>query len=485
MQMDKDGQMVAIELLEGFAALADSGRLFLSRDPDWYADLRSGLVKALDELLFWHRPALEQLRGIDWTYAVFRDRLALFEGLARQDQGFVGLQAKLFLALLPFPGQWSWLEKMTVDCGDVPEIHAFLHNEREVIQRKIEKKQYKRFRLRNFCQVLKSPRLPREKGVLRIFSIPYLFFPVPALLQALGEAYFLYVEPAAGVTFRHTWLRLYSRLKDPVLFGLSSHEDRTFVLGQPNTVTTRLAHGDYLDAEIEMPMAGDKRFDLVFNNTFDERQRKRHELMLDLMDDPRLKTFRVLFMGRGTTENVAGFKGEIDQRGLGSRATVLANLPRKQVDAHLVQCRVGVHLSLMENGCRAVYEYLRADLPCVMSTSTAGMDPSIINPLTGMLATDRELPGAIARTVERADQFSPRKWFLENSGCLNATGQLNRQLKILFESRGYEWQTDIVPLTSSGVGRYFDPQDIKRFEADFKGLTAMFASQPNLPIRLD
>ncbi|MBI9088879.1 MAG: glycosyltransferase [Desulfobacterium sp.] len=478
--------MQSLELLDEFIALADSGRLFLSMDKAWNSDFRQGLGKAVGELLFHQRAELERSRGIDWVYGIFRDRLALFEKIAGGDsEDGAAMEAKLFLAMLPFPGQWSWLERLAAEYGYLPEVAAFFHHERRVIRKKIEKKSYKRFRLRNFCQILKPHGLPREKGVLRIFSIPYFFPLVPELLETIGRHYVLYVEPAAGITFRHTWMRYFSHLKDPVLFGLSSSEDRDFVLGQPNTAATHLAHGDYLDARTQVPLHGEVRFDIVFNNTFDERDRKRHSLMLDLMDHPGLQNVRVLFMGRGTPDTVADFKSEIEKRGLGTRTTVLANLLRSQVAEHLAHCRMGVHLALMENGCRAVYEYFRSDLPCVMSTATAGMDPSIITPETGILATDGDLPGAIRRVLDRERDFFPRRWFLEKSGCFNATEQLNAQLKTLFHSQGYDWQEDIVTMTSSGVGRYADPRDLERFAPDFERLAALFRNIPDLPIRLD
>jgi hypothetical protein len=54
-----------------------------------------------------------------------------------------------------------------------------------------------------------------------------------------------------------------------------------------------------------------------------------------------------------------------------------ANLLRREVPAALRSARLGVQVSLHENGCRSVYEYFRADSPCVAATSMAGMDPAI------------------------------------------------------------------------------------------------------------
>ena len=137
--------MVSIELLDEFAGLADSGRLFSSNNKAWYYRFRLRLKKTLGELIYWHRPELERLKGIDWAYSIFRDRLALLEGHAQSDDNFESMQARLFLALLPFPHQWSWLERMTTDCGIEPEIENFLRQERRIVQKKIQKKRYKKF----------------------------------------------------------------------------------------------------------------------------------------------------------------------------------------------------------------------------------------------------------------------------------------------------------------------------------------------------
>ena len=86
--------------------------------------------------------------------------------------------------------------------------------------------------LLHFCQILKKPCVPDEKGVLRIFSLPYLFAK-PGLMKALNYLYFLYVEPPWGVLFRQAWLRPFVTLDDPTLFGLGGEEDSAFLRSQP------------------------------------------------------------------------------------------------------------------------------------------------------------------------------------------------------------------------------------------------------------
>lgn len=482
--------MDSLTTVDHFIEQTDKGTLFNSTEGAFYTAMRRDLRIALVDLLFWRRPEVERKRGIFSIYDLFTQRLSLFESYANGPDAFTVREAMFFLAFLPFPGQWKWIEKVSKCYADHLEVQLFLKDEKSRIQKKIQKKQFKTFKLKHFCQILKPPALPGEKGVLRIFSMPYLFFSVPHLLKKISSHYFLYVEPAAGINFRHEWLRVYATLNDPVLFGLSSPEDRRFMGSQPGLINTSLAHGDYLKPFRDLPAKEKnppslKRYDIVFNNTFDERQRKRHTLMLKLMQHPLLEKITVLFLGRGSHENVEGFIQEIRENGLEKRAYVVANIMRREVPGYLAQCRAGVHLALQENGCRAVYEYLRSDLPCIISRATAGMNMEIITPETGIAAGDFELAQAIAQVLDNPSQYHPAQWFQRNSGSLHSSKALNRILKKHYAEPHGSWQKDIVPLTSSGLGRYARKEDYEAFKPYFKELLDLFLQEKTLPITLD
>ena len=533
--------MDSLAYLDNFIEKIDNKTLFHCWNPDYFSEIRTTLREVLIDLLFHRRGEVERERGINTIYALFCQRKAFFTSRVtshahaesnresnpkpplESEERVTSKQAQLFLAFLPFPGQWEWLDRVSKHFKEDDEVKNFLEKERHRIQRKLDKKRNKTFHLKDFCQILKPPSLPMEKGVLRIFSIPYLFFSVPDLLKKINQSYFIYVEPAAGINFRHEWLRVYAGLEDPVLFGLSSPEDRQFIGSQSGTLTTALAHGDYLEplpeissrnrSEITSPFSpspfmerglggevkalkskkelfqsSQKTYDIIFNNTFDERDRKRHALMLDLMNHPLLKRTTALFLGRGTAKNVAGFQKEINEKGLEKRTHVVANIKRKEVPQYLSQCRIGVHLALQENGCRALYEYLRSDLPCVISTATAGMNMEIITPETGMAVSDDDLPEAIQETLEKektGGQFSPAEWFKKHAGSHHATRALNMELQDIFQTLGYTWQQDIVPLTSSGLGRYAHKTDYQAFKPHFDTLKKLFLSEKSLPIILE
>ena len=477
-----DGTPEAMDTLEKFFETAESGRLFTEGTPERLRRWREEASAALTRLLVWDRPALEGGRGIAWPYEVLTRLAPEFRKLEAGGSPHAK-QARLFLALLPFPGQWRYLDRAARENADDPEVSAFIRRERDNIQRKLAKKRQKTFKLRHFCQILKAPKLPGEKGILRIFSIPYLFT-VPGLLPLLDKHYFLYIEPAAGVVYRHTWMRHFARLSDPVLFGLSGKEDAAFHDSQEKILTTHLAHGDYLDPAPEPLPRGEIRHDIVFNATFDEMERKRHHFMLELLGHPELYGRTALFLGRGDEEKVAGFRRDVERAGLSDRVTVLANIKRGEVPVHLSRCRIGVHLALHENGCRCVYEFFRENLPVVVSSSMAGINFATINGQTGRAASDPDLPRAIRETLEAPERHSPRRWFLSNSGSIHASAELGELLKGIFHRLGYGWSEDIAPLTSSGANRYLHAEDYARFKPAYRELYALMTGLPSLPIRL-
>lgn len=474
-----------IRILEDFFERVDSRKLFDSTDVAYFRRLRDEICDALIQLLVWQRSFLEADKGLDWPYAGFRKRISFFEKQAREStDAFIQKQACLFLARLPFPRQWRWLAWAQDNYGTDSEIKAFLKLEAQRIAEKLNKKRQKQYMLRHFCQILKKPHLPEEKGILRIFSLPYLFVN-PELLNALNRLYFLYVEPPWGVVFRHAWLRPFSTLADPTLFGLNGEEDAAFMRSQPGILTTALAHADFLEDDQNLDLEREKGFDLVFNATFDDMPRKRHATMLEVLQQPLLSRTTALFIGRGDPRNVADFRLQVQAAGLSERVTVKDNLLRPEVPGHLAQCKIGVQISLHENGCRSIYEILRSNLPCVISTSMAGVNPAVINAQTGIAAPDRDLALAISKALEQREKFAPRDWFLTHSGSANSSRMLNNQLKAIFLERGYLWREDIAPLASSGANRYADNLHYKRFRTEFEELLKIFHQQAPLPMPLD
>jgi hypothetical protein len=474
----------SIATVDRFFSLIDSGDLFTESDPLFHRKLRSDMLAALSYLLYWGRHILEETRGLSWPYDGLQKRYHILRELAEGEKNSsLQRQALFFLALLPFPRQWSNLFKVEELYRDDVEIREFLSEEKQKVSDRLQKKVQKVYKLRHFCQVLKAPGKENEKGVLRIFALPYLMANYK-LFKQLNCRYILYVEPPWGVVFRHTWLRNLSTAADACVFGVGSADDILFLNSQPQIVPTPLAHGDYLSENDAVTLDQRQEYDLVFNSTYDDMPRKRHELMLELLQHQLLIDKKALFLGRGREENVEQFKSLVSRVGLEERVTVMANILRQDVPSQLARCIMGVHLSLNENGCRSLYEYFRSYLPCVISSSMPGTHLDIFNAQTGLAVTDNELPEAISFVLTHRDRFAPRRWFLENSGSLKSSQKLNRFLKQLFKKLGYQWQTDIVPLLSGGPNRYANPSDYRRFREEFLWIFDCLKNVGNIPFKI-
>lgn len=468
----------SLATLEDFFLSTDSGNILECQDADLLRDIRRKVNAALTDLLVWERPELESCKGISWPYEELAKCYPFFEGHAKSSaDGLKRKQAVLFLSLLPFPGQWRWLMQAGQLYRDDPELKTFLADERREILKKIENKPQSTYKLRHFCQIIKPPVSVKEKGVLRIFSLPYLFVMHPRLLEQLSQKYVLYAEPPMGILFRHAWWRYFAGLEDPCIIGIGSQEDIRFLENQDGVVIVPLAHGDYMEDADWQDVSQNScknQYDIVFNATYDDMPRKRHGLMLQLLQHPLLLGCTALFLGRGQKSNVDKFRRDVAELGLSPRVTVLANLRRADVPAQLGQCKIGVHLSLYENACRGIYEFMRSNLPCVIPSSMGGMNLALFNGQTGMAVVEKDLPKAIAFSLKNRQKFSPREWFINHSGSTNSSHKLNSILKEYFAKWGYEWRQDIVPLGSSGASRYVKTSHYRLFHSEFEWLLRLF-----------
>jgi hypothetical protein len=111
------------------------------------------------------------------------------------------------------------------------------------------------------------------------------------------------------------------------------------------------------------------------------------------------------------------------------------------------------------------------------------MDKSIFNSQTGHVGDDDRLPEIIAHVLDNLSSYSPREWFVNNSGSIHSSRKLNSHLADFFTGNGYNWQNDIVPLDSSGATRYLKNDDYRRFLPEFNQLLAWL--KPSIPASIE
>ena len=446
-----------VRALEDFAALVRRGPGALRADPAGLARRRRRAGPAVERLLVWGRPWLETRLGLDWPLDLLREATppladACGPSTAPPEPGSPAWQPFLALALLPCPGGWRRLAGLERQRPRHPAVRAFLAREQARTLAKLRAKPDERFRLEHFCQVL-APPPPGGKGVLRVFSLPWLFL-ADGLLTALSRRWLFFVEPPMGLVFRHAWWRRFTELPEPALFGVVDPADLAHLRGQPGARPLALCHGDFLVDE-PPPPAQSPRYDLVFNSSFDELERKRHRFFLRLLASPRLAGATALMLGRDRFGRSEDIRREAAALGLSDRLTIRTGLRRRDVPPLLRQGRVGVHLSLHENGPRCLHEFLRADRPVAVSACTAGVSPALFTPQTGRRAADGDMAAVLADMLARPDGFAPRRWFLAHP---------------------------LVPLASGGRGRHADPDDYRRLRPHYEDILACFRAAGVAPV---
>lgn len=446
------------------------------------AESALSLARDFKTAMFEGRSLVQERKGLAWPYQVLKKKLPVLLEKVSALPDDKSLPLYLLLSGLPFPGQWQYIEKIQEKYPDELAVKEIIRSEQRLIAKKIAKKSKKKLRFRNVIQVVKKPVSSREKGILRFFAIPYLFAD-KRLIKIFANDYVLFVEPAAGVNFRHTWMRFFLTHPLPVVFGAAGKEDCEFFRSQ-GAEAVQLAHSDFLsETEVEY-REYKKEYDLCFNSTFDEMERKRHELLLETLGRPNLANVTALVLGRGEPDNVLKFQQMITAHGLEDRVRIMANLPRKHVPEYLGKCRLGVHLALMENGCRAIHEFFRQNIPCVVTTCGAGINFEHFNRQTGAAAKDSDLAGTIVYCLENIDIFSPRDWFLSQSGAINSSKKLNRYFKDYFLRNDMDWTEDMTILTGSGPHRYVSKDVCHDFLPQITALAKKINELEVLPFQL-
>jgi hypothetical protein len=94
-----------------------------------------------------------------------------------------------------------------------------------------------------------------------------------------------------------------------------------------------------------------------------------------------------------------------------------------------------------------------------------------VNAETGRFATEETLGQALLDVLANPEQFHPRAWAMANMSCHRATEILEASIRAHAEAAGEPWTRGLVVKTVHlDSQRYWNPEDIQRFEADYRFL---------------
>jgi hypothetical protein len=96
-----------------------------------------------------------------------------------------------------------------------------------------------------------------------------------------------------------------------------------------------------------------------------------------------------------------------------------------------------------------------------------------INDQTGGYASERDLPGAILRMLERCGQMHPREWVMQHMSCQRATEVLSATIQQFAVRQGEPWTADpVVKVRHLHRMVYWDESHRQRLDADYDWLTS-------------
>lgn len=326
--------------------------------------------------------------------------------------------------------------------------------------------------LRARALVVKTAR-PSEPGVI-VIDYSYVFPLMHGLfdLPRIAERYTIVLEPSwAGAS--NPDILLYTQLSQPVYVQTIEPRDRDFLNAlDTNLRVVPIAANWWVDPRLAPTPTAERDIDVIMVAAWADI--KRHWRVFRALRGLRrrghhLKVALVGYRYDRTREDIEALAAHF---GIRDQVTTYERISQEEVSALLARSKVHVLWSRRECANRAIVEAMLADVPVIVREGlTFGFKYPYINEQTGRFVAEKDLAQAILETIATRDRYRPRAWVLANMTCERATAVLNDHLKANALASGAPWTEDLVVKTSTlDTQRYFNPDDMARFEADYRFL---------------
>ncbi len=292
-----------------------------------------------------------------------------------------------------------------------------------------------------------------EKGVLMLkYNDSFTEFAATYDLPKVFRHYRLVLEPSyAGM--HESFFLFVDRDWDVVVQAPYRLDFETLQSLQLNLRPVRFGAGDWVDDSLFRPR-GDapSEYDVVMVASWSPI--KRHQALFRALAELQPRRLRVLLIGypldwtRQRVEQLARRFGVLDQ------CTFLERIPPQDVGHWVARSRVSLFLSQHEGASKAVYESWFCDTPVIIYRHNVGFNREHLTLQTGMLADDRELAATLLQAIDHCQEFSPRAWAQQQTGCRRTTQQLNAFLREWSTAQGEPWTVDLVTKTNRPHLRY-------------------------------
>jgi glycosyltransferase involved in cell wall biosynthesis len=181
---------------------------------------------------------------------------------------------------------------------------------------------------------------------------------------------------------------------------------------------------------------------------------------------------KVALVGYKSDKSRHAIEDEARHFGILDQLRICERLSLDEVGALLARSKVHVLWSRKEGSNRAIVEALFADVPIIVRDGLSyGYHYPYVNEATGCFAAEATLGDAILRVLESSEQYHPRDWAIANMTCQAATEVLDSRLQEYATALGEPWTRGLaVKTVHLDSQRYWDPEEVRRFEADYEYL---------------
>lgn len=315
---------------------------------------------------------------------------------------------------------------------------------------------------------------PGERGVV-LLKYARTFDAVVSVfdLRRLLERYIFVLEPC-WTGYCDPSILMFIQPGYPVFVQCFTDEDYDFItsVGAP-LVPLRLGPADWVNADLFTSASGvEKEYDLVMVANW--ARHKRHSQLFAALREIHDRDLRVLLIGfplGGRT--AADVKREAV--GIGNdrvQVEVIEQVSQPELADYLSRCKVFVFLSKKEGDNKALVEAMFANVPVIVYDGTVGGARNRVNPMTGVLTSDRDLAATICDMLDRYREFAPRAWAMEHTGSAVSTRVLDDTIAHTVRREGGCYTVGIVEKVNAPNLAYREPGVRAYFGVDYEFVLA-------------
>ena len=252
---------------------------------------------------------------------------------------------------------------------------------------------------------------------------------------------------------------------------VDSHQSDVKLVGDPRLLDYAKKHfpsqdcivmgdTDFIKPDLFKPLNLEKEYDIIYVAAY--ALYKRHELFLSalqILKDQGIPV-KCIILGTGDQE----YKKKIQEMAK-DLDVKFDTVNKKEVNIYLNKSKFSIMLSKKEGIPRAISESFAANVPAIVYDDIKGGLLRLVNKQTGILTGDKpeEIAEAIKYMLEHYREFSPRKWFVENTGFFNANKQIKKLAKKICEKNNEEFDENMefnydgdqrYPIEKSGLDEF-------------------------------